>query len=162
MPAAEDITCGASVRVRMDDGTGNLVFIDGSRSDGATDSNDYVDTTNKDNSPWRYGLANCGIRSVTITIVGFVTSSTIQALLWMRALTGTIHTFELIDSMGFFTKGAFLVQSAERSGEYNGAEEISIVLASAAQIKTGISCIATESDDSLITEDGAFIMPESF
>lgn len=107
--------------------------IAGMRSTGLTINNEQVDVTDKGDVPWRQLLA-CGIRSMELSASGIFSDATVLASLMTDVTTGAIVNFKIISGRGDMFVGAFLITSCERNGEYNGAEQYTLSLASAGAI----------------------------
>lgn len=127
--------CGKDFLVNQEDtpASDTWTVVGGMRSTGMTINNETVDVTDKGDAPWRQ-LANCGIRSMSLSLSGIFSDDAILQACLAAALAGTILNYQLISGMGDDFEGPFQIASMERTGEYNGAEEYSISFESAAEI----------------------------
>lgn len=107
--------------------------IAGMKSTSMSINNEQVDVTDKGDVPWRQLLA-VGIRSMELSASGVFSSAYALNDIMTDVTSGAIQTFKVISGRGDSFLGSFLVSSCERSGEYNGAEQYSLSLASAAAI----------------------------
>jgi TP901-1 family phage major tail protein len=116
--------------------TGTLngyVTIAGMRSTSLKINNEQVDVTDKGDIPWRQLLA-CGIRSMELSASGIFSNAVALTEIMADVVGGGIVDFKVISGRGDMFVGAYLVASCERNGEYNGAEQYSLTLASAGAI----------------------------
>ena len=75
-----------------------------------------------------------GIRSMTLSASGVFTDSTGENNLRGAAFTGSAVNYDLVFGDGSDVKGAFIVTSYERAGEFNGEETFSCTLESSGTI----------------------------
>tara|TARA_R110002012_G_scaffold135286_1_gene288987 strand:- start:525 stop:869 length:345 start_codon:yes stop_codon:yes gene_type:complete len=108
-----------------------------------TINGEMVDVTNKDSSTFsgssghdigRILGSNMGIRSMSISASGVFTDSAGENNLRGAAFTGSVVNYDLVFGDGSDVKGAFLVTSYERAGEFNGEETYSVSLESSGTI----------------------------
>lgn len=127
--------CGKDFLVQHRVSTGPDVYttIGGMRSTSLTINNEQVDVTDKGSVPWRQLLA-CGVRSMSISLSGVMSTDTVAKSMMLKSTQGTIETFKLISGLGDTYVGQFLIASCQREGEYNGAEQYSLTLESAGAI----------------------------
>lgn len=127
--------CGKDFLVQKEeDGTpGAYTVVGGMRSTSLTINNEQVDVTTKGDMPWRQ-LINCGVRSMSISLSGVFEDDAILQECLAAALSGEIKNYRLTSGYGDQFEGPYQIASMERTGEYNGAEEYSITLESAAEI----------------------------
>ena len=71
-----------------------------------------------------------GIRRMTISASGVFTDSAGENNIRGAAFTGGSVNYDLVFGDGSDIKGAFIVTSYERAGEYNGEETFSVTLES--------------------------------
>ncbi len=107
--------------------------IAGMRSTSLSINNEQVDVTDKGDAPWRE-LLKCGIRSMELSASGMFSDAAVIKSLMADVVAGEIKVFKIISGAGDIFEGSFLVASLERSGEYNGAEQYTLSLASAGTI----------------------------
>lgn len=110
--------------------TGLFQTIAGMRSTSLSINNEQVDVTDKGDVPWRTLLA-VGIRSMELSASGIFSDDLSLADIMNDVTAGSIVNFQVTSGRGDKFQGDFLVASCERSGEYNGAEQYSLSLASA-------------------------------
>jgi TP901-1 family phage major tail protein len=91
------------------------------RTTGLAFNNEIIDVTDKDGMPWRALIAG-GVQSMDLSFAGVFSDNAQLELLLEAALAGTLHNFQLTSDNGDTFTGSFLIQSFERTGEYNGAE----------------------------------------
>lgn len=113
--------------------SGPYETIAGMKSTSCSINNEQVDVTEKGSIPWRQ-LLPVGIRSMELSASGVFTSDQSIADIMNDVMNGAIDTFQVSSGNGDTFVGPFLVASAERSGEYNGAEQYTLSLASAGLI----------------------------
>lgn len=128
------------------------------RSTSISIGNEQVDTTSKDATPWRE-LGAFGIRSAEISASGIVSDRAVFGLFMAAAFNGDIIRARVIHGPDAYViiECDYTVSSCERSGEYNGAEQYSLSLASAGTIIPQETAITTESGLLLTTEDGLLL-----
>lgn len=107
--------------------------IAGMRSTSLKVNNEQVDVTDKGDVPWRQ-LLQCGIRSMELSASGMFSDAASLSDITADVVAGNIPTFKVISGRGDIFIGSFLVASCERNGEYNGAEQYSLSLASAGSV----------------------------
>ena len=73
---------------------------------------------------------NMGIRSMSISASGVFTDSAGENNIRGAAFTGSSVNYDLVFGDESTVKGAFIVTSYERAGEYNGEETFSVSLES--------------------------------
>jgi TP901-1 family phage major tail protein len=122
------------VQLRVSTGPDVFTTCAGMRSTGLTINAEAVDVTDKGDTPWRQLLDGCGINSMSLSLSGVFTDSSVLETMLQDCMTGTIKTFKLISGLGDVFVGTFKITSLERNGEYNGAEQYSMTLESAAAI----------------------------
>ena len=122
-----------------DNSGGSAVVIGGTRSTSMSINGETVDITAKDSATFsgssghdigRALGANMGIRSMTISASGVFTDSSGENNLRGAAFTGDSLNYDLVFGDGSNVKGAFIITSYERAGEYNGEETFSVSLES--------------------------------
>ena len=122
-----------------DNSSGSPQTIGGMRSTSMTINGETVDITNKDSATFtgssghdigRELGANMGIRSMTLSASGVFTDSAGENNLRGAAFTGSSVNYDLVFGDGSDVKGAFIVTSYERAGEFNGEETFSVTLES--------------------------------
>jgi len=121
-----------------DNSTGTPATIGGLRSTSMSINGEMVDVTTKDSNAFvtsgndkaRDLLEGGGIRSMSISASGVFTDSSTENILRGFAFDGAIQNYDLIFGDGSSIKGAFLITSYERAGEYNGEETYSVTLES--------------------------------
>ena len=122
-----------------DNSGGSAVVIGGLRSTSMTINGELVDITAKDSATFsgssghdigRALGSNMGIRSMTISASGVFTDSAGENNIRGAAFTGSSVNYDLVFGDGSTVKGAFIVTSYERAGEYNGEETFSVSLES--------------------------------
>jgi len=121
-----------------DNSTGTPATIGGLRSTSMSINGEMVDITTKDSNAFvtsgndkaRDLLEGGGIRSMSISASGVFTDSSTENILRGFAFDGAIQNYDLIFGDGSSIKGAFLITSYERAGEYNGEETYSVTLES--------------------------------
>ena len=126
-----------------DNSSGTPATIGGLRSTSMTINGEAVDVTNKDSATFtgssgndigRELGGNMGIRSMTISASGVFTDSAGENNLRGAAFTGTAVNYDLVFGDGSDVKGAFVVTSYERAGEFNGEETYSVTLESSGTV----------------------------
>jgi len=122
-----------------DNSTGTPATIGGLRSTSMSINGEMVDVTNKDSATFsgssghdigRILGSNMGIRSMSISASGVFTDSAGENNLRGAAFTGSVVNYDLVFGDGSDVKGAFMVTSYERAGEFNGEETYSVTLES--------------------------------
>ena len=122
-----------------DNSGGSAVVIGGLRSTSMTINGEMVDITAKDSATFtgssghdigRALGSNMGIRSMTVSASGVFTDSAGENNLRGAAFTGSSVNYDLVFGDGSTVKGAFIITSYERAGEYNGEETFSVTLES--------------------------------
>ena len=125
-----------------DNSTGTPATIGGLRSTSMTINGEMVDITDKDanafissgNDKARTLLQGGGVRSMTLSASGVFTDSAGENNLRGAAFTGTAVNYDLVFGDGSDVKGAFVVTSYERAGEFNGEETYSVTLESSGTV----------------------------
>ena len=122
-----------------DNSGGSAVVIGGLRSTSMTINGEMVDITAKDSATFsgssghdigRALGSNMGLRSMSVTASGVFTDSAGENNLRGAAFTGSSVNYDLVFGDGSTVKGAFIITSYERAGEYNGEETFSVTLES--------------------------------
>ena len=126
-----------------DNSTGTGVTLGGMRSTSMSINGETVDITTKDSATFdaasgndigRVLGANMGIRSMSISASGVFTDSASENTTRTSAFSGDIVNYDLIFADTSSAKGAFIITSYERAGEYNGEETYSLTLESSGTI----------------------------
>ena len=129
--------CGSQFLIQIEDpGTpGTFLTIASLRSTGMSINNEQVDVTDKGSMPWRE-LAECGVRTMSLTGAGVFTDDETHDLMMQNSVTDgeTIKLMKLVSGRGDFFTGLFQIATMDRSGEFNGAEEYSMSFESAAVV----------------------------
>ena len=119
--------------------SGTAIVIGGMRSTSMSINGETVDITAKDSAVFdgqsgndigRALGANMGIRSMSLSASGVFTDSAGENNIRGAAFTGGSVNYDLVFGDGSDIKGAFIVTSYERAGEYNGEETFSVTLES--------------------------------
>ena len=118
--------------------TGTPATVGGMRSTSMSINGEMVDITTKDSNAFvtsgndkaRDILQGGGIRSMSLSASGVFTDSAGENNLRGAAFTGGSNNYDLVFGDGSTVKGAFIVTSYERAGEYNGEETYSLTLES--------------------------------
>jgi len=118
--------------------TGTPATVSGLRSTSMTINGEMVDITDKESNAFvtsgndkaRTLLQGGGVRSLSISASGVFTDSSTEELVRGFAFDGAIQNYDLVFGNGDTIKGAFLVTSYERAGEFNGEETYSLTLES--------------------------------
>ena len=122
-----------------DNSTGSPVTLGGMRSTSMSINGETVDITTKESATFdatagndigRVLLPNAGIRSMSLSASGVFTDSAGENNIRGAAFTGDSLNYDLVFGDGSNVKGAFIITSYERAGEYNGEETFSITLES--------------------------------
>jgi len=126
-----------------DNSTGSPVTLGGMRSTSMSVNGETVDVTTKESGTFdatagndigRVLLGNAGIRSMSISASGVFTDSASENTTRTTAFSGDIVNYDLIFADTSSAKGAFIITSYERAGEYNGEETYSLTLESSGTI----------------------------
>ena len=126
-----------------DNSTGSPVTLGGMRSTSMSINGETVDVTTKESATFdatvgndigRVLLGNAGIRSMSISASGVFTDSASENTTRTTAFSGDIVNYDLIFADTSSAKGAFIITSYERAGEYNGEETYSLTLESSGTI----------------------------
>lgn len=109
--------------------------IGGMRTTGLSINSESVDITTADNANrWRELLPEAGIKNMSITMSGVLSSVAAHQTMMQDMIAQTIDQYGLImDDFGYFD-GAFMISSVEANGEYNGEETYSLTLESGGDI----------------------------
>jgi len=118
--------------------TGTPATLSGLRSTSMTINGEAVDITDKESNAFvtsgndkaRTLLQGGGVRSLSISASGVFTDSSTEEIVRGFAFDGAIQNYDLVFGNGDTIKGAFLITSYERAGEFNGEETYSLTLES--------------------------------
>ena len=119
--------------------TGTPATVGGMRSTSMSINGEMVDITAKDSATFsgssghdigRALGSNMGIRSMSVSASGVFTDSAGENNIRGAAFTGSSVNYDLVFGDESTVKGAFIVTSYERAGEYNGEETFSVTLES--------------------------------
>jgi len=109
------------------------------RSTSMSINGETVDVTTKESATFdgqagndigRVLLANGGVRSMSISASGVFIDSASENTTRGSAFTGDAVNYDLVFADTSSVKGAFIITSYERAGEYNGEETYSLTLES--------------------------------
>jgi len=126
-----------------DNSTGTGVTLGGMRSTSMSINGETVDITTKDSATFdaasgndigRVLGGNMGIRSMSLSASGVFTDSASENTTRTTAFSGDIVNYDLVFADTSTAKGAFIITSYERAGEYNGEETYSLTLESSGTI----------------------------
>ncbi len=127
---------GSALLMKIGNGASPEVFttIGGMRSTALAMNDEAVDITNKDSSRARELLAQGGTNSMTVTGSGVFTDSASETTLRSAFDASAFSNYQfLVPDFGTFT-GAFMLQSLEYAGEFNGEVTYSFTFESAGAI----------------------------
>lgn len=127
---------GSALLMKIGDGGSPETFttIGGMRSTSLAMNDEAVDVTNKDSSRARTLLAQGGVNSMTVTGSGVFTDSASETTLRSNFDASSFSNYQfLVPDFGTFT-GAFMLQSLEYAGEYNGEVTYSFTFESSGAI----------------------------
>lgn len=126
------------------------------RSTSISINNEQVDTTSKDALPWRE-LNAFGVRSADISCSGLWADRRVGSVIMAAAFDQSVVSARVISGPtgDVIVEGAYLIGSVERTGEYNGAEQYSISMASAQTPDAVLPFTGI-----LTTEDGLYLTTE--
>ena len=126
-----------------DNSTGTGVTLGGMRSTSMSINGETVDVTTKESGTFdatagndigRVLGGNMGIRSMSLSASGVFTDSASENTTRTTAFSGDIVNYDLVFADTSTAKGAFIITSYERAGEYNGEETYSLTLESSGTI----------------------------
>lgn len=125
---------GSSVLVKKGTAAAGTT-IGGMRTTGWTINTENVDITTADNANrWRELLPEAGIKNMSITMSGVLSSVSAHQTMVQDMIAQTVDAYGLIlDDFGYFD-GNFMISSIEANGEYNGEETYSLTLESGGDI----------------------------
>ena len=127
--------CGALFLMTIETAVpGTFVDIGGIQTNSLTINNEAVDVTDKGSAGWRELKPECGILSASMSGSGFVTDAAGFDLAHAAMLAKTLVNMEVTSELGDSYEGLFQITSIERSGEYNGAETMSLSLESSSTL----------------------------
>lgn len=127
---------GSALLMKIGDGASPEVFttIGGMRSTALAMNDEAVDVTNKDSGRARTLLAQGGVNSMTVTGSGVFTDSASETTLRSNFDSSAFSNYQfLVPDFGTFT-GAFMLQSLEYAGEFNGEVTYSFTFESSGTI----------------------------
>ena len=127
---------GSALLMKIGDGSSPESFttIGGMRSTALAMNDEAVDITNKDSARARTLLAQAGVNSMTVTGSGVFTDSSSEATLRSAFDASSFTNYQfLVPDFGTFT-GAFMLQSLEYAGEFNGEVTYSFTFESSGAI----------------------------
>jgi len=127
---------GSALLMKIGDGASPEVFttIGGMRSTALAMNDEAVDVTNKDSGRARELLAQGGVNSMTVTGSGVFTDSASETTLRSQFDASSFSNYQfLVPDFGTFT-GAFMLQSLEYAGEFNGEVTYSFTFESSGTI----------------------------
>jgi len=127
---------GSALLMKIGDGASPEAFttIGGMRSTSLTMNDEAVDVTNKDSGRARELLAQGGTNSMTVSGSGVFTDSASETTLRSNFDASSFSNYQfLVPDFGTFT-GAFMLQSLEYAGEYNGEVTYSFTFESSGTI----------------------------
>jgi len=127
---------GSALLMKIGDGASPEVFttIGGMRSTALAMNDEAVDVTNKDSGRARTLLAQGGVNSMTVTGSGVFTDSASETTLRSQFDASSFSNYQfLVPDFGTFT-GAFMLQSLEYAGEFNGEVTYSFTFESSGTI----------------------------
>ena len=126
-----------------DNSTGTGVTLGGMRSTSMSINGETVDVTTKESGTFdatagndigRVLGGNMGIRSMSLSASGVFTDSASENTTRTTAFSGDAVNYDLVFADTSTAKGAFIITSYERAGEYNGEETYSLTLESSGTI----------------------------
>lgn len=127
---------GSALLMKIGNGGSPEAFttIGGMRSTALAMNDEAVDITNKDSARARTLLAQAGVNSMTVTGSGVFTDSSSEATLRSAFDASSFTNYQfLVPDFGTFT-GAFMLQSLEYAGEFNGEVTYSFTFESSGAI----------------------------
>ena len=127
---------GSALLMKIGNAASPEVFttIGGMRSTALAMNDEAVDITNKDSARARTLLAQAGVNSLTVTGSGEFTDSASEATLKGKFDVAAFSNYQfLVPDFGTFT-GAFMLQSLEYAGEFNGEVTYSFTFESSGAI----------------------------
>lgn len=108
--------------------------VGGVRTTGATLNKESVDVTTKDDGEFRQLLAECGIKSLSISLAGAMNDEVKLNEMQAQAYAGTHKNYQITSALGDSIEGSFEIASFERSGDVGADEQFSVTLESAGDI----------------------------
>ncbi len=93
-----------------------------------------VDVTNMGSNGMRELLAGAGIQTMSLSGNGVFTDSAAEETVRANAAANSIDNYQLVAGNGDTWQGAFLINSYQRSGNFDGAEAFTISLESSGAI----------------------------
>jgi TP901-1 family phage major tail protein len=104
------------------------------KSNSLSINREAVDVTTKTDNKYRQLLAGAGICSIDVSGSGVVDNTAAFKAMMADHMAGNIISYKLTSGQGDIFTGLFQINSIERNGEFNGAEQFSCSLASAGDI----------------------------
>jgi TP901-1 family phage major tail protein len=128
--------CGSDFLIQTEDpgSPGSFITVGALKDTSLSVGTDQIDLTDKSNSQYRQILGDASTTTISLTGAGLFTNDANINLLQTKAISGSVIKCRLISGKGDIFEGFFYVSSFERNGNYNGAEEFSVTLDSAASI----------------------------
>lgn len=93
-----------------------------------------VDVTDKSQAGWRILGEDMGLKSMSISLDGVYTNSSVENVIRAYATSGNVFHALVVTESGDSWKGEWYIPSYSRSGVYNGEETFSITVESAGAI----------------------------
>ena len=125
---------GAALLLKINTTGSTFVTVGGLRSTSITLNDEAVDVTNKDSSGNRTLLADGGVHSVSVSGSGVFTDAASETTLKDAMSAAAFENFQVIvPDFGTYA-GAFMVDSLEYAGEFNGEVTYSVTLESSGAI----------------------------
>jgi len=99
-----------------------------------TINSESVDITDKSQAGWRILGEDMGLKSMSVSLDGVYTNSSVENVIRAYATTGNVFNAIVVTESGDSWKGEWYIPSYSRSGVYNGEETFSITVESAGAI----------------------------
>jgi len=129
--------CGSLFLLAIGDGaspTEVFTVIGSFRTNGLAGSAEAIDVTDKTSAADREILANCGVKSYTMSGDGVSTDEATLKQMELAFQDQDIVNYEIESGLGDKYTGPFKITAFERSGAYNDAETFTATLESAAAL----------------------------
>jgi TP901-1 family phage major tail protein len=111
-----------------------FTLVGGIKTTGMTINKEQVDITTKDDSDFRQLLADCGLKSMSISAAGLFSDEAKINEMQAEVLTGAHKMYKITSARGDSFTGLFELSTFERNGDKVGAEQYTTTLESAGDI----------------------------
>ena len=142
-----------TLKIEMTPDSGTYTIIGGASEHTMTLNNEQVDVSDKDTNRWK-SLLSAGDRNISISMTGFISDNAAYVILEAAIVADTVIRYQFDYGDSKIISGFFHIDSDEKSGGRNTAQNFSVTFSSAEEPISGqLTDFLLDENDANITDE---------